>query len=337
MSNYSIQSGDTLAKIVKNKYHLSKMSDIQAKINQIAKENNISNINCIKAGTDIDLPESRSNSVFGNKKQSSITTPTFSHSKFSKNVGEKISNKATADTTKTQATKSEDKKESNTFDNWSVNNQAQNQKDWDSASKKDLKYQEEHSDDATGQMENQEKLAKEVEKKTTELPKFSFRTMQFSKAITTDEGKNASQVYADDVVKLSEESIKNAPQLDKDNSTMNLEEYTQKEVANYQKFAKKSNSENVKTDEKTLKETKEAATNAFKTIDLNGDGKIDAKEQSAVYAAMDQNDAGYLNEKIDYAGYTDTTNQLSNPNQQSYMKSRLTNLYSTLFGQQEQE
>ena len=45
--SYTIQSGDSLWKIAKQQYNLTSDKDIQAKIAEIAKENNITDINSI--------------------------------------------------------------------------------------------------------------------------------------------------------------------------------------------------------------------------------------------------------------------------------------------------
>lgn len=54
--DYSIKSGDTLWNIAKQQYNLTSDRDIQAKIAEIAKENNITDINTIISGNSITLP-----------------------------------------------------------------------------------------------------------------------------------------------------------------------------------------------------------------------------------------------------------------------------------------
>lgn len=54
--DYSIKSGDTLWNIAKQQYNLTSDRDIQAKIAEIAKENNITDINTIVSGNSITLP-----------------------------------------------------------------------------------------------------------------------------------------------------------------------------------------------------------------------------------------------------------------------------------------
>lgn len=54
--SYTIQSGDTLWNIAKQQYNLTSDRDIQAKIAEIAKENNITDINTIISGNSITLP-----------------------------------------------------------------------------------------------------------------------------------------------------------------------------------------------------------------------------------------------------------------------------------------
>ena len=55
--NYQIKSGDTLWNIVKNQYGVTTNTDIIAKINEIAKLNNIEDPNLIIAGASLQLPE----------------------------------------------------------------------------------------------------------------------------------------------------------------------------------------------------------------------------------------------------------------------------------------
>lgn len=54
--SYTIQSGDSLWKIAKQQYNLTSNKDIQAKIAEIAKENNITDINLIISGSTLTLP-----------------------------------------------------------------------------------------------------------------------------------------------------------------------------------------------------------------------------------------------------------------------------------------
>ncbi len=54
--SYTIQSGDSLWKIAKQQYNLTSDKDIQAKIAEIAKENNITDINSIISGSTLTLP-----------------------------------------------------------------------------------------------------------------------------------------------------------------------------------------------------------------------------------------------------------------------------------------
>lgn len=54
--DYSIKSGDTLWNIAKQQYNLTSDRDIQAKIAEIAKENNITDINSIISGSTLTLP-----------------------------------------------------------------------------------------------------------------------------------------------------------------------------------------------------------------------------------------------------------------------------------------
>ena len=53
--NYTIQSGDNLWNIAKTKYNLTSNSDIQNKVNEIAKTNNIANANQINANDNLVL------------------------------------------------------------------------------------------------------------------------------------------------------------------------------------------------------------------------------------------------------------------------------------------
>ena len=65
MSNYSIQSGDTMWSIVKDHYGLTNNTDIANKINEIAKANNIKNPDSIFAGNSLNLPDDpKASSVF---------------------------------------------------------------------------------------------------------------------------------------------------------------------------------------------------------------------------------------------------------------------------------
>ena len=74
--SYTIQSGDSLWKIAKQEYNLTSNKDIQAKIAEIAKENNITDINLIISGSTLPLPglestTDTSGSVFADWKNSS--------------------------------------------------------------------------------------------------------------------------------------------------------------------------------------------------------------------------------------------------------------------------
>lgn len=54
--SYTIQSGDNLWNIAKQQYNLTNNQDIQAKIEEIAKANNITDVNTIISGTTLNLP-----------------------------------------------------------------------------------------------------------------------------------------------------------------------------------------------------------------------------------------------------------------------------------------
>lgn len=55
--NYTIASGDNLWNIAKNNYDCKSDAEIMQVVNQIAKENDIQNINLIYAGANLELPE----------------------------------------------------------------------------------------------------------------------------------------------------------------------------------------------------------------------------------------------------------------------------------------
>lgn len=56
-NNFTVNSGDTLTKIVKREYGLTNNTDIMNIINLIKKENNLKNINLITVGQELKLPE----------------------------------------------------------------------------------------------------------------------------------------------------------------------------------------------------------------------------------------------------------------------------------------
>lgn len=55
--NITVQTNDTLVKIVKREYGLTNQTDIMNTVNLIKKENNLANVNIIKAGQELKLPE----------------------------------------------------------------------------------------------------------------------------------------------------------------------------------------------------------------------------------------------------------------------------------------
>lgn len=55
--NITVKQNDTLIKIVKREYGLTNKTDIMNTVNLIKKENNLANINVIKAGQELKLPE----------------------------------------------------------------------------------------------------------------------------------------------------------------------------------------------------------------------------------------------------------------------------------------
>lgn len=64
LNSVTVKSGDTLVKIVKQEYGLTNSTDIMNVVNLIKEENNLKNVNIIKLGQEIKLPEQlRLNSV----------------------------------------------------------------------------------------------------------------------------------------------------------------------------------------------------------------------------------------------------------------------------------
>lgn len=57
MSNYEVKRGDNLYNIVKKQYKLNDAKTIMAKVREIAKENNLKNINIIQIGRNLNLSE----------------------------------------------------------------------------------------------------------------------------------------------------------------------------------------------------------------------------------------------------------------------------------------
>ena len=63
-NNVTVNSGDTLIKIVKREYGLTNNTDIMNTVNLIKQKNNLKNVNIIKVGQELELPEQlRLNSV----------------------------------------------------------------------------------------------------------------------------------------------------------------------------------------------------------------------------------------------------------------------------------
>ena len=56
-NNVTVNSGDTLIKIVKREYGLTNNTDIMNTVNLIKKENDLKNINLITVGQELKLPE----------------------------------------------------------------------------------------------------------------------------------------------------------------------------------------------------------------------------------------------------------------------------------------
>ena len=70
---------------------------------------------------------------------------------------------------------------------------------------------------------------------------------------------------------------------------------------------------------------------AFKRIDLNGDGKIDAKEMSAYMMAMDFDDKNRMGGSIKAEDYMRNASQLDDPNQ-NLLDQKLAYSYKKLYG-----
>lgn len=74
-NSVTVNQGDTLIKIVKQKYGLTNSTDIMNTVNLIKQKNNLKNINLIKIGQEIELPEQlRLNNitVFGENNENTV-------------------------------------------------------------------------------------------------------------------------------------------------------------------------------------------------------------------------------------------------------------------------
>ena len=56
-NNVTVNQGDTLVKIVKREYGLTNNTDIMNTVNLIKQKNGLQNINIIKVGQELELPE----------------------------------------------------------------------------------------------------------------------------------------------------------------------------------------------------------------------------------------------------------------------------------------
>ena len=56
-NNVTVNQGDTLVKIVKREYGLKNNTDIMNTVNLIKQKNSLKNINIIKVGQELELPE----------------------------------------------------------------------------------------------------------------------------------------------------------------------------------------------------------------------------------------------------------------------------------------
>lgn len=88
MSSYTIKTGDTLWSIVKNKYGLTNSNEISAKVNEVAKQNSVSNPNSIMAGQNLNLVDNSKGSVFN--KPEAAANPTTCKVDDKDNMGTKF-------------------------------------------------------------------------------------------------------------------------------------------------------------------------------------------------------------------------------------------------------
>lgn len=146
-----------------------------------------------------------------------------------------------------------------------------------------------------------------------------------------DANPDDNEFNGDILVKIAEDTTKNY-----DGKT-NYADFVQQEIDAY----KKANP-NVTLDDIAINEIKNDAINsklAFDTLDssdLNGsgyhDGKIDANEEAALYAAMDRNpDTNTINGKISQQGFHDIAVELGDAQCTKDVTDKLSTMYTLLF------
>lgn len=283
-------------------------------VNKIAKANQITNPNSIFAGRQLVLPDApkpvKSDNSEKNQNSTDVTT-------------------TVEDSSATIAPKEENVGEK--FDNWTQNVSVKTQQAWDDAEAKASAFASQHSspEDAQSREDFNNKAIQEANDKISQIQDFSFVGDDFAKDIKENGGKNASNIYMTGIMKLSKDSIKNVKDLDGDATTVNYEEFKQKELDDY----KKANP-NTGLDENMLGQIDKTSKLAFDVIDQDHNGKIDEKEEAAVYAAMDQNAKGNMDGKISQNGYTGVSAALGDEKYTDAMKTKLQTVYGFLFGQQ---
>lgn len=217
--------------------------------------------------------------------------------------------------------------EGQAFDNW-VDDSTKKQEEIDKETEaKILEFDRNNPGDEN--KANRTKFAESAANKAQEeklaLPGFSFagNDIENIKSKKKPPKKGAlEKVYIKDLLKLSRDTIANEDT--NHDGVASYEEFKAKELADLKKSGQAQG-----LDEATIEEV---TRRSFNAIDLNGDGKIDEKEQAAVYAAMDADSkSNGMDGNISQRGYMGTSMAMGDPEQSKEVQKKFQAYYNFLF------